>query len=186
MGGLKEYIIPFIGLKDGSHEFSFRVNDAFFEEFPDSEIKKADIRINAEMIKRPHMLSFDVRMEGQASLPCDRCGNDYREDIRGNWQLVISLNADAFNDEDDLISLPAGAHEFDLAQYIYEYVNLLLPSRRVCGDPPDPKRGNCDPDIIAQLEKLAPGTETDTESPAAEDPESDPRWDALKNIKFDK
>lgn len=184
MGSLKEFVIPFIGLKDGSHEFGFEVNDSFFEAFPYSEIHKGKIRVKTEMVKRPHMLTFDVRMEGESELPCDRCGNSYRQDINGEWQLVVKLNADSFNDEDDLISLPAGAHEFDLSQYIYEYIVLLLPSRRVCGEIPDPSRGNCDPEILKQLEKLDPGHEEEEEE---EEPksESDPRWDSLKNIKFD-
>ena len=181
MGSLKAFIVPFIGLKDGSHEFGFEVNDTFFEAFPHSEIKKGNIRVNSEMIKHSHMLTFNMRMKGEAELPCDRCGNTYRQEIDTEWQIVVQLNAESFNDEDDLISLPAGAYEFDLSQNIYEYIMLNLPYRRVCGEIPDPTRGNCDPEILDQLNKLSPASEEEEESK----PESDPRWDSLKNIKFD-
>lgn len=182
MGGMKDFIIPFIGLKDGSHEFGFEVNDTFFEAFPHSETQKGKIRVKAVMIKHSHMLTFDLTLNGEVELPCDRCGNTYRQDLQGEWQLVVKLNADSFNDEDDLISLPAGAHEFDLSQYLYEYITLLVPSRRVCGEIPNPERGDCDPDVIEQLNKLSPAQEEEEEEKPSE---SDPRWDSLRNIKFD-
>lgn len=181
MGGQKEFVIPFIGLKDGHHEYRLEVTDAFFEAFPYSEIHKAAVAVTVEMIKRPQMLTFDITLNGVVGLPCDRCGNGYRQDVEGQFQLVINLNGDTFNDEDDLISLPPGAHEIDLSQYVYEYLTLLLPSRRVCGEPPDPTKGDCDPEILAKLDELKPG-EHEEEAPG----ETDPRWDALKNLKFKK
>ena len=182
MSALKEFIIPFIGLKDESHEFEFGLNDAFFEAFPGSEVQKGSVAVKATMVKRPHMLTFDVEMNGEVDLPCDRCGNAYRQPLDGDFHLVVNLNADSFNDEDDLISLPASAHEFDLSQYIYEYITLQLPSRRVCGEKPDPTRGDCDPEILQKLKELEPGQDSDESD---NNDESDPRWAGLKNIKFD-
>jgi uncharacterized metal-binding protein YceD (DUF177 family) len=175
MGGLKEFIIPFVGLKDGDHEFEFGIGNSFFEAFPLSEITKGEGTVKVNMIKRPYMLTFDMELNGLFELPCDRCGNIYRQDLSGQWQLVVNLNGETFNDEDDLITLPAGSYEIDLSQYVYEYMNLLLPSRRVCADPPDPAKGNCDPETIAKLDELKPKDENDNEK-------RDPRWDALKDL----
>lgn len=182
MSALKEFVIPFIGLKDGSHEFGLEVTDTFFEAFPGSELEKGSVKVRAEMLKRPQMLTFDVFLDGDVSLPCDRCGNNYRQPVNGSFQLIVNLNGETFNDEDDLISLPPGAHEFDLSQYVYEYLTLLLPSRKVCGETPDPSRGDCDPVILEKLKELEPGH---SEEETGEDENSDPRWDGLKNIKFD-
>ncbi|HLG03648.1 MAG TPA: DUF177 domain-containing protein [Bacteroidia bacterium] len=177
MRGLKDFVISFSGLSDGSHVFSAEVDDTFFEAFPESEIRKGNALVKIDLLKRANMLTLDLSVEGEFSVQCDRCGNDYRQPLKGAWQLIVNTNADAFNDEDDLISLPAVAHQFDLSKNVYEYVTLLLPARRICGDPPDPSKGDCDPEIIAQIEKLKPDGSDDDKS-------IDPRWDALKNLKL--
>ena len=176
MGKLKDFIIPFVGLKDGSHEYRFVMDRSFFEHFSSSEVREGKVSANVMMVKRPHMLTFEIILDGEVELPCDRCGNDYRQPIKGIFNLVVNVNGDSFNDEDDLVSIPSGEHEFDLAQYIYEYVMLGIPARRICDNAT--KRKGCDPEVLAKLNELNTSSE--------EEKTSDPRWDALKNIKFKK
>ncbi|HTL81600.1 MAG TPA: DUF177 domain-containing protein [Bacteroidia bacterium] len=173
---MKDFIIPFAGLKDGSHEYRFEINRPFFEHFSFSEVKEGKLIANVVLVKRPQMLTFEIILDGEVTLPCDRCGNDYQQPVKGIHHLVVNTNGDAFNDEDDLVSIPSGEHEFDLAQYIYEYIMLGLPARRTC----DNARNStgCDPEVIAKLNELNVAKE--------EEKEIDPRWEALKNIKFKK
>ena len=183
MGKRKGFSIPFSSLKDGSHSFKFEVTDSFFEAFPFSEIKKGKVKIEVELQKHFNILTLDIKMKGEAELICDRCGNDYFQPIEGQRKLVVHLNADHFEDEDDLISLPESKHELDLSQYLYEYISLLVPSKRVCG-------GNvkgsskCDQEMIAQLEKLNPDSYREASDVDENKKTSDPRWDSLKDIKF--
>jgi uncharacterized metal-binding protein YceD (DUF177 family) len=184
MNSLKEFIIPFSGLKEGNHEFEFGINDSFFDNFPESEIKQGSLHAKALMVKRTQMLTFDIELKGEAKIPCDRCGNEYRQTIEGQWQIVVKLEAEQFNDEDDLISLPSGAYQFDISQYLYEYISLLIPYRRVCAETPDPSKGNCDPEILEKLGNLSANTEEEEETDD-NDSTSDPRWNSLRNMKFD-
>lgn len=179
MGGMKAFSIPFSSLKDGSHDFEFRVTDSFFEAFPFSEIKKGDVKVDVNMVKSFHIMTLNIKMKGEVELVCDRCGNDYRQPVEGENVLVAHLNADSFEDEDDLISLPESVHALDLSKYLYEYISLLVPSRRVCGGNPEGSN-ECDPEMIKKLEELRAGS-----SPEEEQKDSDPRWDLLKNLKFD-
>lgn len=179
MGGMKAFSIPFSSLKDGSHDFKFQVNDAFFEAFPFSEIKKGNVQIDVNMVKSFHIMTLNVKMKGEVEQVCDRCVSDYRQPVEGDRNLVVHLNADNFEDEDDLISLPESVHALDLSQYLYEYISLLVPSRRVCGGNPEGSN-ECDPEVIKKLEELRAGSDSDEEQK-----NSDPRWDSLKNLKFD-
>ena len=179
MGGMKAFSIPFSSLKDGSHEFAFNVTDSFFEAFPFSEIKKGNVKIDVTMVKSFHIMTLNIKMKGEVEQVCDRCGNDYRQPIEGERILVVHLNADSFEDEDDLISLPESVHALDLSQYLYEYISLLVPSRRVCGGNPEGSN-ECDPEVIKKLEELRAGSDSDEEQKS-----TDPRWDSLKNLKFD-
>lgn len=178
MGGLKEFKIPFTGLSDGSHEYRFVVTNTFFEAFPYSEIKKGNVQVDVTLVRHSHMLTLDIRLKGEVELTCDRCTADYMQPVEGAYKLVANLNAESFEDEDDLISLPENVHELDLAKYLYEYIALLVPPRRVCID-------GCDPETISTLEKLKPGKVTKKKQKEEEPEETDPRWDSLKNIKFD-
>ena len=185
MAKQKGFKIPFTSLKDGSHKFKFEVTDSFFEGFPYSEIKKGSVQVNVTLTKHFHIMTLDIIMKGEVEMNCDRCGNDYMQPVEGEKKLVAHLNADHFEDEDDLISLPESVHELDLSQYLYEYISLLVPSKRVCGGNPEGS-DQCDPEMIKQLEKLIPnktGTESNEKSETKKP--VDPRWDSLKNIKFD-
>lgn len=59
-GGMKDFSIPFTSLKDGRHDFKFRVTSSFFEVFPNSEIEKGNIHIDVELIKNSHMLTLNL------------------------------------------------------------------------------------------------------------------------------
>ncbi|MCX6312634.1 MAG: DUF177 domain-containing protein [Bacteroidetes bacterium] len=179
MGGLKEFKIPFTSLKDGSHDFKFEVTSSFFEAFPYSEIKKGTVHIDVTLVKHFHIMTLTIVMKGEVEQVCDRCGNDYQQPVQGERTLVVHLNADSFEDEDDLISLPESVHALDLSQYLYEYISLLVPSRRVCGGKPEGSN-ECDPEMIEKLEKLRAGSDSEEEEKPI-----DPRWDSLKNLKFD-
>lgn len=179
MGKLKGFKIPFTSLKDDSHNFRFEVTDSFFEAFPYSEVKKGKVEVNVDLVKHFNIMTLDIHMDGEVEVNCDRCGNDYFQHIEGDRKLVVHINADSFEDEDDLISLPESVHELDLSQYLYEYITLLIPSKRVCGGNPEGSN-QCDPEVIEKLEQLKTGSDVgESEKPV------DPRWDSLKNIKFD-
>ena len=84
---------------------------------------------------------------------------------------------ESFNDEDDeLLILPHGEFQFNIAQYIYEMVVLGAPQKRVH---PDVISGKLKSTALSRLEELSPKGPVE-EKPDNED--GDPRWDALKKL----
>ena len=73
-------------------------------------------------------------------------------------------------ENDEIVVIPEHDYEIDLSQYLYEYINLILPYRKVHGED---ENGNslCNPDIIKKIEEHT------------EEEATDPRWDALKKLK---
>jgi uncharacterized metal-binding protein YceD (DUF177 family) len=174
---MRDLVIPFSGMKEGNYSFSVELDDTFFDSLEFSEIKKGNIKVGIEMERRQHLLNLDISIDGVVERECDRCGNMYDQPLHDNRTMVVNLNADHFEDEDDLISLPANYNDFDLTQYIYEYIALAVPAKQVC-----PENVGCDPEIIQKLDQLHPGEKSNDND---NDNESDPRWDALKNFKSD-
>jgi uncharacterized metal-binding protein YceD (DUF177 family) len=176
MAGGKEYKIQFVGLAAGKHEYDFKVTDSFFEGLEYSEIKKGNIRVDMTLLKQSAMMSLEFKISGTVKVPCDLCTEEFDMPITGDYKLIVKVGgSDTANEDDDIIMIAANEHELDLAQYIYEYIVLSLPIKRVH---PDDEDGNstCDPEMIEKVKKYL------TDDPG--DDKSDPRWDGLKGIKL--
>ena len=167
------YIIPFVGLKSGEHRFDYVIDDAFFKDKEYSEVKQARIHTQVTLTKETHLLIFDIKMEGTINVPCDRCGDPFDFPVWDEKKFIVSLTNDKFDDGDDIMSLSLDASEIDISQPLYEYVNLLLPQRRIHPVKEDGTNG-CNPEALKILDKF---------SEKEEEQKTDPRWDALKKIK---
>ena len=110
-------------------------------------------------------------------MACDLTNEPFNQDIESDLKLVIKFG-EAFNDEDDeILVLPFGEHQFNIAQYIYEMLVLAVPSKRVH---PGVSDGTLDSQALRKLEELHPKEVKDQHK------ETDPRWDALKSLLTDK
>lgn len=167
------YIIPFAGLKDGEHRFDYVIEDSFFQDREYSEVKIARISTHVILTKATNLLVFDIKMEGTINIPCDRCGDPFDFPVWGERKLIVSLTNDKFEDGDDIVSLSLEASEIDISQNLYEYINLLLPQRRIHPAKEDGTSG-CNENALKILNKL---------SIKEGEQATDPRWDALKKIK---
>jgi len=166
---LKEYIIQFVGLEPGNHQFEFEVNDSFFEHFEFSLIKQGLIHVTADLEKMERMMIFNIALNGKALVTCDRCTHEFYVPIADTQRLIVKLGAEYIEESEDVLVIPETEYKFDLSPYIYEFIHLALPARLLHPDDADGK-STCDPDMLRLLEKLAP-----TES-------TDPRWEALKKL----
>ncbi|MBI4931069.1 MAG: DUF177 domain-containing protein [Bacteroidetes bacterium] len=163
------YLIPFAGLKSGEHNFDYVIDDTFFKEREYSEVQHAKIKTSITLSKEINLLVFDIKMEGTINVMCDRCGDYFDLPVWGENKLVVSLTNDKFENEADILAIPIDSSEIDISQYLYEYVSMLLPQRRIHTD-----KSGCNPEALKILNKLS-------EKKGEEN--IDPRWEALKNIK---
>ena len=166
------YIINFGSLASGEHEFEFTVNNSFFQTFEHSVIQKGDIDVLVVVEKKENMLLLDFTMEGTVTVPCDRCLEDLDLDIEGYNELIVKIGDHQEELSEDVIMISSKDYEIDVAQYIYEFITLMIPMRNVH----DEKENGqvCDPAILKELEKHI--------SHQNEETPQDPRWDDLKNI----
>ncbi|MCX6294672.1 MAG: DUF177 domain-containing protein [Bacteroidetes bacterium] len=173
----KEYVIQFVGLGIGLHEFKFEVGDSFFKDFEYSEIKRGDIIIDLKLLKQSQMMVLEFEISGTVKAECDLCTGEFDLAIKGLQKLIVKVGGnDTGNEDDDIITIAANEHELDLSQYIYEYITLSLPSKRV--HPLDKKgKSTCDKEVIKKLEDFIIEEEK-------EEKKIDPRWNDLKNIKL--
>ena len=172
---LKDFDISFIGLKQGNHEFEYELNDSFFEYFGFNEFCNTEINIQATLTKGSTMMELVVKGNGTVEINCDLTNEPFKMNLNPALDLVIKFGEE-YNDEDDeLLVLPHGEYQFNVAQYLYEMTVLSLPQKRIH---PGVEDGSLESPLLDKLEDLKPKRVEEKE----ETNESDPRWDALKDL----
>jgi len=175
----KEYLIPFIGLKIGKHQFEFDIDKTFFAHFEYDEFDHCNIKVSLTLEKKSTMLELHFKHKGTVNVLCDLTSEPFDLPIKGKINVVVQFG-DAFNDEnEELLILPHGEHQVDVSQYIYEMIALSVPYKRVH---PGVKDGSLKSEALEKLEKLAVQKEKIVEKKE----DIDPRWDKLKQLLTDK
>ena len=180
MKNLKEYLIPFAGLKIGKHQFEYQVAKKFFEHFDFDEYNDVNIKVDVILEKKSTMLELHFKHKGTINVPCDVTNEDFDLPVKGKLTLIVKFG-EAFNDEnEELLILPHGEFQVDVSQYIYELIVLSVPVKRIH---PGVKDGTLENEAVKALEALSPG-EQKVQKKEQED--IDPRWAALKKLLTDK
>ena len=179
MKALKSYTIPFVGLKEGMHHFDFQIDNTFFQHFEYDEFNAIDVKIDLEFEKKSTLLELNFSAEGSVNVNCDISNEPYNQAINDNFKLVVKFGNEYNDDNDDILIVPHGEYEINVAQYIYELIILAVPIKRVH---PGIEDGSLESDILSKLEELSPIDNHKTKS--SED--IDPRWNNLKKLLTDK
>lgn len=174
--GKSQYKVQFGGLPVGLHEYEFEVNQTFFKNTEEAEIDRAKLDVRVLLTKQNNLLQANIDIEGTVGIACDRCLKEFDFPIDAHESLVIKHgNPEESNDE--ILVIPEGHEEFDLSHYLYEYILLAMPARRVPCEI-DNTKFECDQEVLSKLNEHA----TDTSEPASEP--NTPMWEQLKKIKF--
>jgi uncharacterized metal-binding protein YceD (DUF177 family) len=169
---LSKYIIDIKELKQGEHIFNFCVDDSFFAEFEGSEISRANVGVNLNLLKHSNMLELHFSIEGTVEVVCDRCLERFFIPITYNGDVFVKIS-DSIPDEDkdeDVWLISSNEHELELAHYIYESICLSLPIQRFHGIL-DTLEEDCDKEMMEKLKTLS-----------IKENEQDSRWDKLKDL----
>jgi len=169
---VEEFVIPFKGLSVGDHVFKFEIRNEFFKGFEYFENVSGQANIIVNLLKESNMLIFDFNITGELNLQCDRCLGFFNHKIDGQHKLFVKFGNEFLEESEDVIIIPVKENRIDLRQFIFEFISLLVPVKKV--HPVDEfGESGCDTEIIDRINKYSK-------------PKTDPRWDALKGIKLSK
>ncbi|MFA7082662.1 MAG: DUF177 domain-containing protein [Bacteroidales bacterium] len=163
------YSVNFTPLIIGEHRFDFEVDKSLFDKFENEDILGADISLTVDLLKEERMMTFVFNFKGTLNVLCDRCLDPLDVKIKGENTLFVKYGEKHLEEDDDVIVISNKEHEIDLSHQIYEYILLQKPMKCVH------EISKCNSDIIERINKK----EEDN------DKSVDPRWAALKNIKFE-
>ena len=177
MRKLKDYTISFAGLKQGKHQFIYNIDKKFLELFSFDEINNTQQTITVDLEKKSNLMELHFHNKGTVNVNCDVSNEPFDLPITGELFLVVKFGEEYNDDDEELLILPHGEHQLEIAQYLYELIVLSIPAKRV---QPDVLNGSMHSEVLDKLEALAP-----KENHIA--PEAiDPRWESLKKLITDK
>ena len=175
---LKQFSIPFTGLKIGKHQFDFDIDNSFFDAFEYSLIKKGDLKVRVELDKQETMLILHFHITGTMVLDCDKCLADFNSPVSIEERQIVKFAEDELESDDlEIISLSKKESEIDISGLIYEFITVAVPYIKICEENGD-GQSTCDQEMIARLESLSIGAKEEEQQE-----DEDPRWAALKKLK---
>jgi uncharacterized metal-binding protein YceD (DUF177 family) len=177
-----DFLIPFIGLKLGKHQFEYQINKTFFDNFDYDEFESSTIKVNVVLDKKNTMLELNLKHSGTVHVPCDLTNEMFDLPVKGKIRIVVQFGEEYNDDNDELLILPHGEHQIDVSQMIYEMIALSIPLKRVH---PGIKDGTLISESLDKLNELRV-EEAKKEKHTKEEENIDPRWDKLKQLLTDK
>ena len=169
MKDLKQFNIPFVGLKEGTHLFEYDIDNTFFELYNYDEFEKSSINVTLEFVKKSTFFELTFTASGTVNVPCDVSGEYFDLEITATLPLVVKFGPEYNNENEEILILPHEVYQFSVAQFIYEMIVLGIPNKRVH---PKVLDGTMETEVLEQLEIKEEKTVETT----------DPRWDKLKNL----
>ena len=166
------FAIPFVGLKQGIHEFEFDIDKSFFESLPYSLIENGRLSAYLELEKKETMLIAQLDVVGFIFTDCDRCTEPLTQEIEGDMTLYYYTFGEEESEDENLLVLAPESYQIDLTQPLYELISLSLPAKMIH------EEGECNEEMVELINKYQqPSSDSKTD-----DDEIDPRWSALKNL----
>ena len=188
VGKFSLYNIPLRGLSEGKHEFKYDLDNRFFALIDDgsADVKKGDLKVVVSLKKTSVTFELNFEIKGVVHIPCDRCLDDLNLEVDTKNKLIVKFGKEYSEESDEIVVIPEEDGEINIAWFLYEFVALSLPAKKV--HPP----GTCNKMMSSKLNKhRAKSSDDESEDDFGEDEIeedssfSDSRWDSLKDISID-
>mgnify|MGYP003574976975 CR=1 FL=1 len=171
---MRAFRVNIAGLSNNVHTYHFDVDDSFFVHYGTGVVSEGSFDVGVTLDKRETFIDARFEIKGAARLVCDRSLDLFQHPITVDKHIVFKFgNADE-ELSDEIIMIHRDADSLELGQYIYEFIALAVPIKklhpRYQGEPDDDTEGK----IIYSSSETTDGEDDDN---------IDPRWEKLKKLK---
>lgn len=171
---LKEFKIPYKGLKNGLHNYHFEIDSTFFANFETSKITKGLYQVDITLDRRDQMMVLDIHFEGEYEGDCDRCLATVNIPCTGRSELIVKIVDEPIESDDDILFLQNKMTHLDLSLILYELIHVGMPIIALRDCNAEDYR-YCDHTILDKL---------DQNDKRGEEEKENPLWEDLKKLKL--
>jgi uncharacterized metal-binding protein YceD (DUF177 family) len=175
MGRFDKYNVDLKGLKTDALEMEFSLDNAFFGDIDGEEFQRGAVNAVVSVRKNRDIFDFSFCLNGTVVVPCDRCLDDLVIEVATENTLRVKLGEE-YADDGDIVIVPEQDGDLNIAWYLYEFIALALPMKRVHAP------GKCNHEMTGKLKRHSAGAAN--EDPM-EEQDIDPRWAGLKNLQIE-
>lgn len=169
MNRRREFEIAFVGLKPGVHEYQYQITDKFFEDFQQQDFRNCKANVKLTLDKKSGFMLLKFEMGGSLEVTCDRCNSNLPLELWDEFNITVKLVEDPElmneqEDDPDMYYVAQGNSHLDVANWIYEFINLSIPMQKTCEfekmDGP-----YCNSNVRDMLKKMEPEKNKAEENP---------------------
>lgn len=168
---MKAFSVDIVGLGNKVHEYEFKVDEQFFKHYGTELIEKGRLETAIKLDKRETMIEAHFNISGTVQLICDRSLEAFDHPVNVDKMVVFKYGHQEVELSDEIILITHETPQIDLGQFIYEFVALEVPMKKL--HPRFQNEATEEGDTIIYRSELSKDEQSET----------DPRWDALKKLK---
>jgi uncharacterized metal-binding protein YceD (DUF177 family) len=179
MSHRREFEIAFVGLKPGIHEYNYEINDKFFEAFQQQDFANCKGKVKLTLDKKTGFMLMKFEIGGSVEVMCDRCSNQLPLELWDEFNITVKMveEAELMNgqeDDPDVYYIDRKEGQVDVANWIYEFINLSIPMQKICNfeKMDGPYCNTAARDVLKKMEAREEKDET-----------SNPIWKGLEKFK---
>jgi uncharacterized metal-binding protein YceD (DUF177 family) len=170
---MKGLSVNIIGLSKNVHLFHFELREDFFERYGKEVLSKGDFEAQVSVDKRETFIEVDFKISGHTELICDRSLEPFEHKLNLDRKVIFKYGEEPQEITDEIVIITRDQDHLDLGQYMYEFIVLSIPIKKLHPDLKD--EDDDDSDV-----KIVYSTSTENEE---KEHEMDPRWEKLKKLK---
>jgi len=134
----RKFEIAFVGLIPGIHEYNYVIDDKFFEVFQQQDFRHCKANVKLLLDKKSSFMLLKFEIGGALETTCDRCNNSLPLELWDEFNITVKMveEPELMNgqeDDPDVYYISRNESHIDVANWIYEFINLSLPMQKTCG-----------------------------------------------------
>ncbi|HEX5168528.1 MAG TPA: DUF177 domain-containing protein [Cyclobacteriaceae bacterium] len=174
---MEAYRVNIVGLSNKVHHFDYELGDDFFEHYGSDLISKGSFIVKVMINKHETFLEVNFEIAGTAKLICDRSLEEFDYPIKTKKMVVFKYGDEDQEISEEIIMIQRDTVSLELGQFIYEFIGLAVPMKKLHPRFDGEDDNNDDDDAGRIIYSSDSGTGNDTQD------EIDPRWEKLKKLK---
>ena len=172
--GIAAYSINIVGLSSKEHHFQYEFGSEFFRKYGTDIVSEGKFIVDLTLTKHETFIETVFKISGAAHLTCDRSLEPFDFPIESKNKIVFKYGDEYQEITDEIINIPRDTATLELGQYIYEFIALGIPLKKLHPKFQDETGDDSEGKIVYTSEA--------TEE-KKDDEDTDPRWNILKKLK---
>ncbi len=180
---LQQFEIEIYSLEDKEYRYDFDIKDEFFGAIEQDLVEKGNLKANVILNKSSMLIQMTFKISGKIELICDRSLEPFDQEIETEEVINFRFGDEYLELSDDLIQITNGTPSINIAQFIYEFIAVQVPFKKL-----HPKFRNEEDDdseedtLVYTSDSDSSDEREDDDTPPSED-NIDPRWKDLLKLR---